>query len=423
MVNINLNDAIEKPLEELLNDREALALRNRTLAEAYHQRPFRHQMRKLLLNFLSTTYIPPSRTAAQTNRILLIRPDHLGDLLLTTPAIRTLRQHMPNTEIHALVGPWSAGVLANVSEVDVVLTVPFPGFTRGDKTSWSSPYQYAIQTARRLRRIGYAKAIVFRPDHWWGAWVARMTGAPVRIGYDDEDTALFLTDVVKHKHEHAVQQAMHLVEVLLNIETDPDQVQLRYPVLDVDAAYVRGYLSEWGIQDDTPIFCIHPGSGTAVKQWEPGKWAQVADILSDQLNARAVFTGGDSELAAIQSITTQMEAPPVIIAGDTDVGQLAALYARCRVVLGPDSGPLHLAVAVGTPTVTLYGPADPVEFAPWGDPKKHISLTTDIACRPCRVLDWSDDDIRYHPCVRDITVTQVLSAARLAASYQGDSES
>jgi ADP-heptose:LPS heptosyltransferase len=104
--------------------------------------------------------------------------------------------------------------------------------------------------------------------------------------------------------------------------------------------------------------------------------------------------------------------------GDTRVGQLAALFARARVVLGPDSGPLHLAAAVGAPTVTLFGPADPAEFGPWGSRQKHFVLTSDIGCRPCRVLDWGDDDPAFHPCVRDINAAQVLDAARRAAQHE-----
>ena len=183
------------------------------------------------------------------------------------------------------------------------------------------------------------------------------------------------------------------------------------------ALYVRGYLDEWDITPDDRILCIHPGSGAKIKLWESEKWAKAADILCEQLDAKVVFTGSDSELPLIREILGHMETEAVVVAGDTSVGQLAALYDRAAVVLGPDSGPLHLAVAVGTPTVTLYGPADPAEFGPWGDPRKHAVLTTGIACRPCRVLDWSNDDPRYHPCVRNITVTQVLSAARLAATY------
>jgi len=106
-----------------------------------------------------------------------------------------------------------------------------------------------------------------------------------------------------------------------------------------------------------------------------------------------------------------MAAPAIVLAGETSVGQLAALYEGARVVLGPDSGPLHLATAVGAPTVHLYGPADPAEFGPWGDPARHIVLTTAIACRPCRILDWPGADPAGHPCVRDIAPDAVLEAA------------
>ena len=83
-------------------------------------------------------------------------------------------------------------------------------------------------------------------------------------------------------------------------------------------------------------------------------------------------------------------------------------------MLGPDSGPLHLAAAVGTPTVALFGPADPVEFGTWGSPEKHIMLWSSIGCRPCRVLDWGGDAPENHPCVREIPVGTVLDAARRA---------
>ncbi|MEM6285296.1 MAG: glycosyltransferase family 9 protein [Chloroflexota bacterium] len=412
---------MEKPLEDLLRDREALAIRNKTLADAYHQTPLRHRVRRYFLNFLANAYVPPSRRAGVTDRILLIRPDHVGDVLLTTPAIRALRELYPHTEIHALVGPWAGNVLSNFDEVDLVLTIPFPGFTReAPPGDIRSPYQFAVQTSRRLRRIGYAKAIVFRPDHWWGAWLARLTGIPERIGYDDTNTALFLTHTIPRHAAHAVAQNMALVGALSGktVPTDHNNAPLMFPISDVDRAYVQGYLSEWDVAGSDRIICIHPGSGTAIKQWDIAKWAQTADILSEQLDATVVFTGSDAEYPLINEISSQMESPTITIAGDTDIGQLAALYSSAQVVIGPDSGPMHIALATGTPTVTLFGPADPAEFGPWGDPRKHAMLTTDIRCRPCRILDWSSDDPRYHPCVRDITVTQVLTAARLAASYK-----
>jgi lipopolysaccharide heptosyltransferase II len=396
-------------------DREALVLRNRLMAEAFHSTPIKHQVRRLML--ATASYVPIAmHKSSSTERILLIRPDHLGDVLLTTPAIAALRTAKPTAEIHALVGPWSADVIANYPEIDLVLTMAFPGFSRTPKTNWRSPYEIAVTTSRQLRRIGYSSAVILRPDHWWGALVAKLAGIPERIGYQVAEVAPFLTDTIPHQHEHAVVQNLRLVEKWTGT-IPPEKADFHFPIHSFDQVYVDGYLEEWGIRREEPIFCIHPGTGTWVKHWDEAKWARVADTLAGQLDAKIVFTGGDHELPLVQRIVGQMEQPACIIAGDTRVGQLAALFKRAQVVLGPDSGPLHLAAAVGTPTVALYGPADPVEFSPWGDPQKHFVVTTDIGCRPCRVLDWGSDDPNFHPCVREIPIARVLEAARRAVNY------
>jgi lipopolysaccharide heptosyltransferase II len=396
-------------------DREALVLRNRMMAEAFHSTPFKHQIRRLML---ATAALAPVSTSkpSNTERILMIRPDHLGDVLLTTPAIAALRASRPNAEIHILVGPWSADVIANYGEVDLALTLAFPGFSRTPKASWRSPYELAFNSSRHLRRIGYSSAIIMRPDHWWGAMVAKLAGIPERIGYDMIEVSPFLTHAIEHQHEHVVIQNLRLVENWTG-SVRPDDAVYQFPVHRFDQVYVDGYLEEWDIRPEQPIICIHPGTGTWVKHWQEDKWARVADTLAEQLNAKIVFTGGDHELPLVQRITQQMNQPACIIAGDTRVGQLAALFKRARVVLGPDSGPLHLAAAVDTATVALYGPADPVEFGPWGNPQKHFVLATEIGCRPCRVLDWGSDHPDMHPCVREIPITRVLEAARRAAQY------
>ncbi len=395
-------------------NREALVLRNRTMTQAYHQVPFKHQVRRSMLRAVASIPFLPMKTAG-INRILLIRPDHLGDVLLTTPAIHALRKALPNTEIHALVGPWSASVLANYSEVDLVLTLPFPGFSRHPKDNWRSPYQLAWTTARHLRHIGYNSAIIFRPDHWWGALVTYLAGFPERIGYSLADTGPFLNHKVEHQDTHTVVQSLRLVEKWTGA-LNPQDALYHFPIDPADQSYVEGYLQEWGIKPGDRIICIHPGSGTRVKQGQDENWAIVADILTEQLDARVIFTGGDHELNLVKRITSHMKHPSVVIAGETHVGQLAALFARSKVVIGPDSGPLHLAAAVHTPTVTLFGPADPFEFGPWGPSDKHLIVTSDIGCRPCRIIDWADDNLENHPCVREITIAQVLDAARRAAS-------
>jgi len=199
-------------------------------------------------------------------------------------------------------------------------------------------------------------------------------------------------------------------------DIDLHDINFNFAVNEADTAFIDGYLAEWNITPEQNILCIHPGSGTWVKRWKADRWAIIADTLSDQLDCIVIFTGGDHEMSLVDEITAQMSTPYCIMVGDTQVNQLAALYQRSKIVLGPDSGPLHLAVAVHTPTVTLFGPADPVEFGPWGSSERHKVLHSDIACQPCRVLDWGGDNPDYHPCMRDISVGRVLDSARRATN-------
>jgi len=391
-------------------DRDALAHRNQQLAAAFHQAPVQHRLRRYLIRAFAR--FPFSPVPGNPQRILLIRPDHIGDMLLAIPAIRALKSSRPRMEIHVLAGPWAAGVLTHVQDVDVVLTIEFPGFHRGeDKQSLTAPYQQLIRVSRQLRQIGYGAAIVLRPDHWWGAMLAHAAGIRQRIGYDLPDVVSFLTHAVPHQHEHVIRQNLRLVERWTGPIADED-VPYHYDVLHEDSRYVSEYLTDFGLAAQHRLLCIHPGSGAWAKQWENSRWAQVADVLHEQLDLTILYTGTSSEHSLIKSIQNRMRHKAFNVAGDFSLSQLAALYKRSAAVIGVDSGPLHLAAAVHTPTVTLFGPADPVEFAPWGDRNQHVVLASTIACQPCRVLDWGDDDPENHPCMRDIPVAAVLEATR-----------
>lgn len=398
-------------------DYAALAMRNQALAARIHARTWRQRARGLLLRLVARLPIRPAAGDGRT--ILLIRPDHVGDVLLTGPAIQALAQARPDARLVALVGPWSAGVVSAYDAIDLTLTLRFPGFARQPGRPGPGPYWQAAQTARLIRQLHAEAAIIFRPDHWWGALAAKLAGVPVRVGFALPDVAPFLTDAQPFQAGHAVQHNLALVRRWTgpaNGTVTPDHYPIRYPVEEADQAFIADKLAAQNFPPGGARVIIHPGSGTAIKQWAAAHWAQVADQLAATWGAPILFTGGEHEGRLIAAIIAQMTAPALNLAGETTVGQLAALYTGGRVVLGPDSGPLHLAAAVGTPTVTLFGPADPAEFGPWGSAGRHAVLTTPIACRPCRVLDWPHDDPAYHPCVRDITPEAVIAAARHVAT-------
>jgi lipopolysaccharide heptosyltransferase II len=394
------------------SDYHDLAQRNIALTAGIHTRTNREQVRGWLLNTIAALPIPPARSDGET--ILLIRPDHLGDVLLTTPAIHALAKARPDARLVALVGPWSAGIISAYPAIDLTLTLPFPGFARHPNRSTTRAYLMAWQWAHRLRKLRADSAIILRPDHWWGAMVAKLAGIPNRIGFDLPDVAPFLTQRLPFDHEHAVLHSMALVNPWTG-DIPPADVRLDFPVQEDDRQYVDHLLVDNGFPDYAPRVIIHPGSGTAIKQWAAEKWAAVADELAAAWGTPVIFTGGDHEISLVHHIAGLMRAASINLAGETNIFQLAALYQGARIVLGPDSGPLHVATAVGTPTVQLFGPADPVEFGPWGDPARHAILTTDIACRPCRIIDWPDADPADHPCVRDIPVEAVVTAARRVA--------
>ena len=385
-------------------DKEALARRNQRLAEERHEPSTKQRLRNGALQLIAKAPMAPQR--AKSDRLLIIRPDHLGDMLLTTPAIQAIKRGRPELSIHVLCGLWCAELLASYEEIDRVLTLPFPGFGRGGRVN---PWNLALQTAVKLRRIGYGSAIIMRPDHWWGALVSKLAGIGQRIGYDQPGVAPFLTDSRSLEHQHVVEQNLRLAEMLTAIPPS-ESIGLEFPLQDADRGFIDLKLEEWKTAGDTPVICIHPGSGAASKLWTNEKWATVADAVAREYEAAVVLTGTAGEAGIVHDIAARMKSGAGIIAGSTSVGQLAALYRRSLAVLGPDSGAMHIAAAVGAPTVTLFGPADPIEFAPWGDRGRQSVVTSDIACRPCRILEWRDDSPENHPCVREITVEQVLGA-------------
>ncbi|MDH4135980.1 MAG: glycosyltransferase family 9 protein, partial [Anaerolineae bacterium] len=393
------------------------------------QRTRRQQVRLALLRLfarLSAPFLSSSNLQSPISNlhpppsILLIRPDHLGDLLFTTPALRALRTAFPQARITCLVGPWAEAVVTSNPCIDEVMLCPFPGFTRQPKKSIVEPYVVLWRYARLLREKEFDLAVILRFDHWWGALLAYLARISRRVGYDIAEVKPFLTDVVPYvPGRHEVEQNLALVEAvngqppLRRLAVKPSQgFPLEFPLSAQDREFAARYLAEQGVGDEDPLVCIHPGAGAPVKLWRNEKWARLADALAERYGVKVILTGSANEGPLVQAITERMTSQPLVAAGQTTLGQLAALLARCRLVLGVDSGPLHLAVAAGTPTVHLYGPVDSRTFGPWGDPARHVVLTSDMDCLPCNRLDYRVDELEGHRCVWDISETQVIEAAR-----------
>lgn len=389
-------------------------------------RSMRERVRLRMLQWRARHYAHsavPSEGSPQ--RLLVIRPDHLGDLLFTTPALHYLRSQYPQAHITALIGPWGEAVLAGNPDVDEILTLPFPGFTREPKGRALAPYALLQEEAQRLAAGRFDLALILRFDHWWGAWLAAAAGIPRRIGYDIDEVRPFLTQAEPYlRGRHEVVQNLGLVMAAAgvngkNIASGDRQADegwaLRFGISAEDAAAAEELLPP--LAGGRRLVAIHPGSGAAVKRWRTEAWAELTRRLSVDQGVQVLFTGSAGEAELIDPILDAMRgggslpAPAISLAGQTGLSTLAAVYRRCSLVIGPDSGPLHLAVAVGTPTVHLYGPVDRRTFGPWGSPQRHRVVTSNWACISCNRLDWPGSSLDEHGCVRDVAVEQVLTQA------------
>ena len=359
-------------------------------------------------------------------RILVIRPDHLGDLILTTPVLNALKEHAPDAHITMMVGPWSREVVARHPAIDHILTCPFPGFQRTDQKPLA-PYKLLFQMARQLKAAQYDLAINLRYDFWWGAALIYLAGIPRRVGYAIQPGKPFLNYALTFPQpEHATVSNLRLTSAglqALNYDKleepyTPDRYPLRFAPTEEEQRWVGERLAATGITSEVPIVVIHPGTGAAVKLWRNEAWSRCASSISGtSLSAKPmhiVLTGSKSEQPMLEEIARSIETAPLILSEMT-VGQLAALLGRACLVLGVDSGPLHLAVAQRTPTLQLFGPTDEHIFGPWGPPEQHTVIRAAQKCPgcsaiPCNRLDFGPEEVSQHPCVRLIPEKQVEQA-------------
>jgi ADP-heptose:LPS heptosyltransferase len=347
----------------------------------------------------------------------------LGDVLLSRPAIEALARSVPHARLTIAVGPWGRPALGPAVEGRRIAICPFPGFSRstiGPLQPYILLVRYALSWRRRQR---YGMAVIMRPDHWWGALLAALLGTPVRIGYDTPETRPFLSVALpRTPGQHAAAEALALTEAAIQAaggEMDPGARHERLPrcATPRDRQAMSEALRRAGISEREPLLVLHPGSGSPLKSWPLDRFAKAGDDLAAMIGARVVVTGAADERPQANRLARLLSGGGVSLAGRLGWGELEALLARATLVVGVDSGPLHLAVAAGTPSVALFGPADPAQFGPWGPPARHRLVTGDLPCRPCRRLDVCALEPGCDgppPCMRGIGVAAVLAAARAA---------
>ncbi len=328
-------------------------------------------------------------------RILVVKLDHLGDVLLATPVFSNLRQAYPNTELHALTGTWSRVILENHPDVDKVLEYNSHAFCRSEQPT---SIKNTFQLFRQLRSQKYDLLVELRGD-WRIVWFSLFRVTRKRINR----ASLQIANKLGFPQFNGTHETIRNLDVLKRAGIPTPIQTTTFVVTRKDENWASNFLKTHQRHSEYLLIAIHPGSPIPLKRWKPERYAELADWLIAQKRAKILFVGVKDEIPIITQIQDLMKGKSTNIAGKTTIIQLASILHRCKVFIGNDSGPMHIAAAVGTQTIGLYGPGDPERFGPIGDKCQIIRKKPD--CPPCL-----GNTCRFgtEGCMSKIQVTDVM---------------
>lgn len=328
-------------------------------------------------------------------RILVVKLDHIGDVLLSTPIFSNLRHAYPDAELHALTGSWSRVMLENHLDISKVWVYNSPAFSRSEKpTSLKDVYQLY----RKLQGERYDLLINLRGD-WRIVLFSLFRLSPKRL----DRAALQVANKFGVTQFSSKHETIRNLDVLKRVGIPTPIQHATFSVTPEDEAWTSNFLSAQHILLDQPIIAIHPGSPITLKRWIPDRFAELADWLVTEKSANILFVGVKDEIPIIAKIQSMMQKKSISIAGKTNIPQLASILLKCSVFIGNDSGPMHLAAAVGTHTIGLFGPGDPERFGPIGP--SCATIREKLNCPPCigQVCRFGNEG-----CMAKIQVTDVI---------------
>ena len=311
---------------------------------------------------------------SEFRNILIIKLRHLGDVLTTTPVIAGIKQAWPEARITYLVNPGAEDLVRYHPDVAEVLTVPR---VKGRRAQGELIYE--------LRRRPFDLAIELSEGDR-GAFLAWASRTPVRVGYRPAhkrllDRRLLFTHLIEARSVDFHTVEFHL-QALHRLGIDPGRPPLSMHWPAEAQTRVEEVLGQNGIGPGDEYAVVHPPSRWMFKAWRPEGNAEVIDWLAGR-GLKVVVTSApeDEELAFVDQVLTHAKSAPVNLGGRLSLTELAALLAGGRLFFGVDSLPMHMAAAVGTTAVALFGPSGEQHWAPWGE--GHRAIAKDWECRPC----------------------------------------
>ncbi|HSL04522.1 MAG TPA: putative lipopolysaccharide heptosyltransferase III [Nitrospiraceae bacterium] len=327
--------------------------------------------------------------------ILIIKLRYIGDVLLATPTVSAIKAARPDVRVTMMVNRGTEDVLSGNPDMNEILVL--------DKGSLAAQSQ--LIAGLRRRRFD---TVIDLTDGDRSAFMSWISGAPVRIGFNDEQRwrGHYYTQVVQSMPgvQHRIDRDLESLKSL-GIQAGSRDPQLWLTQEEANSA--DQVLDQLGVQRSQSMVILQPGARYWFKAWPPERFAELADRLTSQYGCQVLIGGSDQDIDLAQQIRQMAKSNPVIMAGRTTIKQFSAIAKKSALFVGSDSGAMHIAAAVGTPVVALFGPSNPAEWGPRGEAIEVIYKGLD--CRTC-----------FHPtchrgeqnCMKLISVDEVETASK-----------
>ncbi len=343
----------------------------------------------------------------QVENVLCVRLDALGDVLMTTPALRALKESRPGRRLTLLTSPAGAELAPLVPEIDAIIVYDAPWMKATAPRADSRPEFAMINRLRRERFDAAVIFTVFSQSPLPAALLCMLADIPRRLAHCRENPYQLLTDWLPEREpeqfiRHEVRRQLDLVASLGCLSAD-ERLSLRVP--ESASRRVRTLLREVGVDEEAPWLVIHPGASAPSRRYPPEHYATAAHLLAREHALQVVFSGSEGERPLIDGIRSAMRASSVSLAGRLNVAELAALIQRAPLLVTNNTGPAHIAAAVGTPVVDLYAQTNP-QHTPWKGAAR--VLYHDVPCKNCFKSICPEG---HHDCLARVPPEAVVAAA------------
>ncbi len=331
-------------------------------------------------------------------KILIRSTNWIGDAIMTTPAVRTIRENFPKAEITLLALPWVADVFSASPHVDHIFLYQKNGHHAG--------FSGRLRLAGDLRNQHFDATILLQ-NAFEAALITALAGIPVRAGYTTDGRGLLLTHGIKLPRERKKVHQVHYYQGLLqDLGLTPGKDSLYLNLSAQDRTWARDFLATNG-DAERPVIGFNPGAAYGpAKRWPAESFAELAREVVNQIGGRVFVFGTDADRDTAKQIIGAAGGHVFDVTGRTTLAQAMALIESCRVFVTNDSGLMHVSAALGTPTAAIFGSTNPVTTGPYSDSSRIIRK--EISCSPCLKTHCKTD----FRCMTEISSSEVADQIR-----------